>query len=757
MNITKQASALLGSFLLCVDAEASLLARELTLSADMEVFVSSGETNEVYVLSGGAYTLSKTGGGVLKIADIASADVKIDVQAGELRVGDVPCSPGVVTNSVLHLDATDESSMTLQTDGDDTFVSTWRDANGGAHSASASKRTPPKLVRNYRNGLQVVDFGSIKNTAPSEGYGATMAFDERLNGLRETFSVMMYTEDIYAKTGQATPVFGQTGQAAFLANSMTVDTWPYFFLYTNPNTAQAQGGLYIDGESVPNATRASGEMQLVSFRLSEPAGGGTDLALADGLAFDRSFAWGGQRIGECLLFSRALTDEERAQVNSYLTTKWFPSGAWSVSQITVRSGARLTVAGTSNVAAVDISAENGDFTVAGGTVTIDPLSTREPWFHVDANVIDDSDVEDGHLLKWRDVGGNGRYASHMTSAPTWRSDPASRKPILRTSYLNGNSVVDFGSLLNDAIVDSLGVGTGYGAGMSWSATCSTVREALMIVSDTEDVATIRQTYPAAVGANALVGNVASAGNQYYRPQLTTDGTYPGVIIANNPNTSHVWGYGHGVAIDGVEVAATTSMGAGFHLLDFRSNADARAGAFACDRYLVYGGLRYGEFMVFERELGDVERARISGALMAKWLNGGGYTQECCNVSVEAGAALRMAYANLVLSGTLHVGGTIEAKSVRAAVIDATPDARIAGTLDMTVPGTVMLTSGVYGPHSIGDRFRVLQADSVSGIDRNWQAAGDIVGDAMTKIVLYAGEDGLYAELRRKPGLQILFR
>lgn len=68
----------LGALLLCVDAEASLLAREVVLSADVEVTVPAGETNEIYALSGGAYTLAKTGGGVLKIADIASADVKID-------------------------------------------------------------------------------------------------------------------------------------------------------------------------------------------------------------------------------------------------------------------------------------------------------------------------------------------------------------------------------------------------------------------------------------------------------------------------------------------------------------------------------------------------------------------------------------------------------------------------------------------------------------------------------------------------------
>ena len=76
---------------------------------------------------------------------------------------------------------------------------------------------------------------------------------------------------------------------------------------------------------------------------------------------------------------------------------------------------------------------------------------------------------------------------------------------------------------------------------------------------------------------------------------------------------------------------------------------------------------------------------------------------------------------------------------------------------LKVPGTVRLTSAVYGTHAVGDRFLVLRADSVSDIAKGWQIAGDMVGDKMEKVVLCAGEDGLYAELRRKTGLQIVFR
>ena len=753
MKVFKRIAAMAGMLMCCVESIAGSPVCELALAADAEIVVPAGETNEIYVLSGGAYTLTKKGAGVLKIADIASRDVKIDLQAGELRVGDRPSRPGVSSDAVLHLDADDETSMALRTSGEDVLVDVWNDANGGERKASSNKRIAPKLVRGYRNGLNIVDFGSIKNNNHDDGYGASMAFDEQITGLRETFSVMMYTEDVYAKSGQATPVFGQSGQAAFLAFGMSGNDWPCFFLYSNPNTKQAQGGLYVNGVNVPNTTKASGDLQLVGFRLSAPAEGASDLALADGLAFDRYFAWGGQRIGECMLFTRALTDDERKEVNTYLNAKWFPSAAWSVSQIAVGEGARLTVAGNTSVAAADISAENGDFVIEGATVTIDPLTTRESWFHVDANKVDAADVEDEFLIYWRDVSGNGRYAEHSTQKFSWRNDPENRKPILRKDYLNGNAIVDFGALQTAQIVDSSGAGTGYGAAMAWSNTCESVREVLMIVSETEDVATVKEAYPSVTVPSPFVGNSSSTGNQFYRPSFSSVGTYPGVILANNPNTSHVWGHEHGVAIDGVEVPATTSMGSGFHLLNFRSSENAKANYFAYDRGFVCGGLRYGEFILFDRELGDAERNRLSGALMAKWLNGGGYSQSYGNLSVSAGANLRMAYANVNVGGTLKLAGRVEAKSVRAAVIEAAPAASVAGVLDLTVPGTLKLTKEAFGERLPSERFLVLKADAISGNAKRWKIAGDLAEEDQ-KVVLFVEEGGIYAEIQFKKGLCI---
>ena len=753
MKVVKQMVAAVAMLLFGAETMAGAPICELAMSSDAEISVPSGETVEIYVISGGAHTLTKKGAGVLKVADIVSRDVKINLQEGELRIGDRPSRPGVSSAAVLHLDADDETSMDLRTSGEDVLVDVWNDANGGERKASSNKRIAPKLVRGYRNGLNVVDFGSIKNNNQDDGYGASMAFDERITGLRETFSVMMYTEDVYPKNGQATPVFGQSGQAAFLAFGMSGNDWPYFFLYSNPNTKQAQGGLYVNGVNVADNTRASGGLELVSFRLSAPEVDASDLALADGLAFDRSFAWGGQRIGECMLFTRSLTDDERKEVNTYLNVKWFPSGSWSVSQIVVGEGARLTLSGNSSVSAADISVESGDFVVDGATVTVDPLTTRESWFHVDANKVDSADMEDGHLLKWRDVGGNGRYATHSTLKPEWRSDPDNRKPILRSAYLNGNAVVDFGALQTAQIVDLAGVGIGYGAAMKWSEMCTNVREVLMVVSDTEDIATVKAAYPNVVSPTPFVGNSSSSGNQFYRPSFGVAGTYPGVILNYNPNTQHVWGYEHGVAIDGVNVPASTSMGAGFHLVNFRSAQDAKADYFAYDRGLGFGGLRYGEFMLFDRELGTAERNRLTGALMAKWLGREGYGQAYGNVSVAAGSELRVPYAKLNVAGTLRLEGKIVAKSVRASVIEVSPDAIIDGELDLTKPGVLKLTLEAYGTRLPGERFLVLAADAVSGNLKRWKIEGDLAKDNQ-KVVLFAGDDGLYAEVQPKKGLHI---
>lgn len=139
--------------------------------------------------------------------------------------------------------------------------------------------------------------------------------------------------------------------------------------------------------------------------------------------------------------------------------------------------------------------------------------------------------------------------------------------------------------------------------------------------------------------------------------------------------------------------------------------------------------------------------------MAKWLGGEGYGQTYCNVSVAADSELRIPYAKLNVAGTLRLAGKIVAKSVRASAIEVSPDAIIDGELDLTKPGVLKLTLEAYGTRLPGERFLVLAADAVSGNLKQWKIEGDLAKDNQ-KVVLFAGDDGLYAEVQPKKGLHI---
>ena len=53
---------------------------------------------------------------------------------------------------------------------------------------------------------------------------------------------------------------------------------------------------------------------------------------------------------------------------------------------------------------------------------------------------------------WPDADGGSHYASHSTRAPSWRADPANRKPFISSGWASNNlNVVDFGYPQNPSL------------------------------------------------------------------------------------------------------------------------------------------------------------------------------------------------------------------------------------------------------------------------------------------------------------------
>ena len=185
-------------------------ATNLTMTANTTVEVLSGVTNVIETLSG-AYTLTKTGGGALEIRYSKSASTKVVVAEGLVRFAN-PRPDDLFARAYFHVDASDLSSMTIETVSGTNFVTRWNDTDGRAdryatHCTTVwNCRTDPEnrkpfLRMDFQNGLPVMDFGSLltrfntNEVGQALGYGAAMKFDKTTPYIKEGFTVFADTED----------------------------------------------------------------------------------------------------------------------------------------------------------------------------------------------------------------------------------------------------------------------------------------------------------------------------------------------------------------------------------------------------------------------------------------------------------------------------------------------------------------------------------------------------------------------------------
>ena len=111
-------------------------AEDIVLTEDTEITVPAGETNVVEKLGGtGAWTLTKKGDGVLEIHEIVNAEAKVVIAEGEVYF--VNARPtDVFKKAYFHVDASDFSTMEIETVNGTNFVNRWNDADGGIHFAT---------------------------------------------------------------------------------------------------------------------------------------------------------------------------------------------------------------------------------------------------------------------------------------------------------------------------------------------------------------------------------------------------------------------------------------------------------------------------------------------------------------------------------------------------------------------------------------------------------------------------------------------
>ena len=697
----------------CITALADALtwtgSTNLAMNAATLVSVPAGKTNVIEELSG-AYRLTKTGPGALEIRYVKSSGASVVVSEGTVRFAN-PRPDDIFAKAYFHVDASDLSTMAIETVNGTNFVTRWNDVDGrpdryAAHCTTVwSCRTDPEnrkpfLRPGFQNGLPVMDFGSLltkyntNELGQALGYGAAMTFDSTTPYIKEGFTVASDTEDY--DYWPSVPSFSTAMYGMSFFSHETA--WRFTRREYDPRGNAALGIManhksnndyFADGKSVwydgallsshPVWTRPSIGFHIFRIRPS-----------ADGYTTFRNFAaeyvgssnrsYGGQRIAEYVLFTNrtetgesAMTDAEAAMVNRYLRVKWF---AQSISAVTVDKGASLDIDASANLTVGKLAADGGteDLRVVGCA------TNRVPYFgatvHFDAARADTMELSEENgtnfVVRWYDAD-NGPSATWRaipeTQTGRWgqRANPERRLPFISPDRTqNGLPFVDLGSVVVEGVTNSEGVAIGYGASlavvgqaekMTATRASYSVAEYLAVISDTEDLKTQTQRGgqfgPAYVaytkGGSNYDGMVAGRRGKFVANK------YPGLFTALSENKNF---YLNGTNyVNGVKQSYSYAPPDGFSIINIRPSAPCGT-CNAIGRYLrfngsssyidTYGGQRIAEYLVFGSVLTEERRERIYKTLRRKWFGDAPATTNFYNnLALGESAVMEVGYGEFV--------------------------------------------------------------------------------------------------------------
>ena len=186
---------------------------ELSLIADTNavIDVAEGGVAVVDVLDGSRGTVTKTGGGLLRILDVKNSKVRFEVRGGKVLFD--RSEPYAFEKAFFHVDASRADTLVTEEENGTNFVVRWNDVRDNGRFATncmytAKWRPDPENRRAFissvtQNGMPVVDFGEMLLNAYTNslgeslgGYGATMIWNAGCTNAYEVYQVVSDTPDV---------------------------------------------------------------------------------------------------------------------------------------------------------------------------------------------------------------------------------------------------------------------------------------------------------------------------------------------------------------------------------------------------------------------------------------------------------------------------------------------------------------------------------------------------------------------------------
>lgn len=317
----------------------------LTVGANDATSTFAGSvTNSV-----GALTMVKTGSGRITLANPVSHSGGTIVQNGTLALPYRPApASSPVTGMARWFDASASANVTTNATGK---VTQWNDLSGNnAHAVNATGTRLPLYAENTLNGLPTVKFDSQYGNDTGDYLKFT-----RDTAIRTVFSV--FKGESFLLTDYSAYNFHRPTD-----NDATINLWAsYVSDYIDVSGQTFVNAVSVNGSTYRMPTGANNGFNLVSVLASGPV-------IADGFNKDRTYHSGKQSHAEVLIYDRALTEEERVQVEGYLMSKWLPDFPIipADTTLTVLSGGVLDLNGHSQ----EVATLKGNGSVSNGTLVV---------------------------------------------------------------------------------------------------------------------------------------------------------------------------------------------------------------------------------------------------------------------------------------------------------------------------------------------------------------------------------------------------
>ncbi len=231
--------------------------------------------------------------------------------AAPAALAQVPVESGLA----FWLDASRNSTIELSGDK----VARWDDLSGNGYYADQSdEAVRPTYVSGALSGRAIVDFGDSLYGNPLTDYQPWMQFRNtsgnalNINTVRTVFWVCGMDE------GTDGFMLGDDNNYHFHRGTAN-QIWDGANGWASANIRD--GSTYLNGEEVDGTqTVVPTEFSIITLITT----GNVETSM---LARDRTYRSGGIKLGELLIYDRALTDDERIRVENYLYEKWFVPGA----------------------------------------------------------------------------------------------------------------------------------------------------------------------------------------------------------------------------------------------------------------------------------------------------------------------------------------------------------------------------------------------------------------------------------------------